>query len=153
MASSSLSEALHRLMHAYKWRLRANIRRHQITLPITHIRVLKGVGRLPDCTARVIVQRMGQDKSRVTRVLNDLVKEGLVERSDNPEDRRSQLLAPTDAGVEMLEKVSVLEGEAAACLTEGLDADELDTFLRIAATMTTNAMGHTTEPHRSHKHG
>lgn len=95
---------------------------------------------------------MGQDKSRITRVLNDLVHEGLIERSDNPDDRRSQLLAPTSAGKEMFEKISVLEEEAAACLIDGLNADELATFLRIASTMTANATDHETESHRNHKH-
>lgn len=152
MKPSSLNEALHQLIHAYKKQLIANIRQHQIALPITHIRVLKGVVRIPACTARVIAQRMGQDKSRITRVLNDLVHEGLVERSDNPDDRRSQLLAPTNAGKEMFEKISVLEEEAAACLTVGLSADELAIFLRIASTMTANAIDHETESHRSHQH-
>ncbi|WP_192034382.1 MarR family winged helix-turn-helix transcriptional regulator [Halomonas sp. YLGW01] len=153
MALPSLNEALHRLLHAYKKQLRANIRQHQISLPITHIRVLKGVGRIPDCTAMAIVQRMGQDKSRVTRVLNDLMHEGLIERSDNPSDRRSQLLTPTDTGLEMLEKIAALEDEAATCLTGQLSTDELETFLRIAATMTENATDHETEQHRSQDHG
>lgn len=152
MNISSLNEALHQLLHAYKRQLSTNIRQHQIALPITHIRVLKGVVRIPDCTARAIAQRMGQDKSRITRVLNDLVHEGLIERSDNPDDRRSQLLTPTSAGNEMFEKLSVLEEEAAACLTDGLSADELATFLRIATTITANATDHETESHRSHKH-
>lgn len=152
MALPSLNEALHRLLHAYKKQLRVNIRQHQIPLSITQIRVLKGIGRIPDCTAMAIAQRMGQDKSRVTRVLNDLAHEGLIERSANPNDRRSQLLKPTKAGVEMLGKLSTLEDEAATRLTGQISAHELETFLRIAAVMTESAAHHDTEQYRSEEY-
>ncbi|MFG6136717.1 MarR family winged helix-turn-helix transcriptional regulator [Halomonas sp. B23F22_10] len=153
MSSPSLNEALHRLLHAYKKQLRASIRQHRISLPITHIRVLKGVGRLPDCTAMAIAQRMGQDKSRVTRVLNSLMDEGLIERADHPNDRRSQLVTATEAGREMLETITVLEEEAASRLTDRLGPEEVETFLRIAATMTASADDHDTEPEGSQEHG
>lgn len=151
MGLPSLHETLYRLSHAYKKQLRASIRQHQVPLSITQIRVLKGVGRIPGCTAMAIAQRMGQDKSRITKVLNGLAHEGLIERSDNPNDRRSQLLAPTEAGMKMLEKLSALEDEAATCLTGQLSANELETFQQTAATMAENATDHDTRQHRSER--
>jgi hypothetical protein len=60
-------------------------------------------------------------------------------------------LALTDAGVEMLEKISVLEEGAADCLTEGA-APMSYRFFRIAAIMTANVIDHETGSHGSHKH-
>lgn len=152
MVLPSLNEALHRLLHAYQKQLRASIRQHQILLSITQIRVLKGVGRIPDCTAMAIAHRMGQDKSRVTRVLNELAHEGLIERSANPTDRRSQLLEPTQPGMEMLEMISMLEDEAATSLTSQLSNNELETFLRIASIMTKSATNQNLDQQRSEEH-
>ncbi|HCE52811.1 MAG TPA: MarR family transcriptional regulator, partial [Shewanella baltica] len=42
MPSLSLSETLHRLVHAYKKQLRSDIAAQEIDLPVTHIRALKG---------------------------------------------------------------------------------------------------------------
>lgn len=152
MVRPSLNEALHRLLHAYQKQLRASIQQHQILLSITQIRVLKGVGRIPDCTAMAIAHRMGQDKSRVTRVLNELAREGLIERSVNPNDRRSQLLEPTQPGMEMLEMISMLEDEAATSLTGQLSNNELEAFLRIAAIMTKSATNQDSDQQRSEEH-
>ncbi|WP_286222510.1 MarR family winged helix-turn-helix transcriptional regulator [Marinobacter apostichopi] len=135
MANSSLSDALHRLMHAYKRQLRAGIQQQQIPLPITHIRVLKGICRLPDATARSIAQRMNQDKAQITRVLNELMQSGLIEKTENPNDRRSQFLTPTREGAKMMSKIDALEEQAAEHMTRNLSDSELDTFVRIAGTM------------------
>ena len=47
MSAISLGETLHRLVHAYKKQLRADIAAQQIELPVTHIRALKGICRHP----------------------------------------------------------------------------------------------------------
>ncbi len=139
MATQSLNEALHQLLHVYKRQLRAGVIRHQIPLSITHIRMLKGICRIPDSTAGTFVQRMGQDKARVTRIINELMNDALVEKRDNPHDRRSQFLVPTDAGLKMLGRIEALEEEAAVQMTGQLSAEDIEAFMRITATMTQNA--------------
>lgn len=139
MTTPLLSDALHRLMHAYKRQLRAGIQQHQIPLPITHIRALKCICRLPDSTAQSIAQRMNKDKAQITRVLNELMQSGLIEKTENPSDRRSQFLVPTAAGKQMLSKIDLLEKQAAANMTRNLSADELEAFVRIAGVMIENS--------------
>jgi DNA-binding MarR family transcriptional regulator len=80
---------LHRLTHTYKSRLRETIKEKQIPLSIKHIRALKGISRNPACTAHSIAQRMQRDKAQITRVLNELLKDGLIAKIDNPKDSRS----------------------------------------------------------------
>ncbi|MCT7655620.1 MarR family transcriptional regulator [Oceanimonas sp. NS1] len=138
MTHPAFNDSLHRLMHAYKRQLRAGIQQHHISLPITHIRVLKAICRIPGVTARDIAQRMDQDKAQITRALNELTRSGFIARTPNPHDKRSQLLAPTAEGQALLSKIERLEQQAVAQMTHNLDSQELASFVRIANIMIDN---------------
>lgn len=136
MTTSNLSESLHRLMHVYKSQLRSGIRQQGITLPINQVRALKGVGRIQNCTAKLIADRMNQDKAQIARVVNGLLEQGLIEKAENPDDRRSQYLVATAEGDAMLTKIDTAEEQAAVFMTRKLNAEELQTFIRLSAAMT-----------------
>jgi DNA-binding MarR family transcriptional regulator len=135
MSSIPLGEAVHRLMHTYKYLLRKGVRDQEIELPVTHIRVLKGVCRSPESTAQSIAQRMQRDKAQITRALNDLIDAGLILKADNPHDRRSQLLKPTPKGKKIMAKLDAVEDWAVKQLTRNLAADDLAVFLHVSNTM------------------
>lgn len=135
---TTLSEPLHRLTHAYKSQLRRAIRDSQISLPITHIRALKRINAVTDCTAHSIVQHTRRDKAQITRVLNELLASGLIIKSDNPNDRRSQLLKLTPSGNQMLEQIQSLEKETTALMTKGMKQTDVDLFIRLANTLADN---------------
>ena len=138
MIAPSISESLHRLMHAYKSALRQAAADRQIGLPITHIRALKGICSNPECSAHSIAKRMQRDKAQITRVLNELLKEGLIEKRDNPADRRSQLLCPTQKGRDIMRELRSMEQKTAADMTRNLSREEVNAFVRIAAAMADN---------------
>ena len=143
MNTPLLSEALHRLMHAYKKQLREGMEKKDISLPVTQIRALKGICRRPDITAQQIAQRLRQDKAQVTRALNGLIESGLIEKTANPNDGRSHNLKPTSAGKRLLAKFDRIEVQASARMTRNLSAKDLKTFIRIANVMTDNSAGTT----------
>ena len=138
MPPISISESLHQLVHGYKSRLRESIRQQQFSLPITHIRVLKGICRNPECTAQSIGQRMQRDKAQITRVLNELLQEGLISKIDNPADGRSQLLRPSPAGEKLMAQLNALENKTIATMTQNLTTEDIATFVQIANTMADN---------------
>ncbi|MBU2873951.1 MarR family winged helix-turn-helix transcriptional regulator [Marinobacter salexigens] len=139
MTEGSLSEAVHRLMHAYKHLLREGVQRQKIELPVTQIRVLKAICRNDQINAQSIAKRMQRDKAQVTRALNDLIRDGLIVKGDNPLDRRSQLLNPTSEGRAVMTKLDSVEEWAVQQLTAKLESDELAFFLRISQTMADSA--------------
>jgi DNA-binding MarR family transcriptional regulator len=49
-----------------------------------------------------LVRRMGLSKQAVQQLLDDLVKDGVVERKGDPEDRRGKLIVFTAAGRKLL---------------------------------------------------
>ncbi|SIS74363.1 MarR family winged helix-turn-helix transcriptional regulator [Neptunomonas antarctica] len=135
---SSLSETLHRLTHTYKSRLRETIKEKQIPLPITHIRALKGISRNPACTAHSIAQRMQRDKAQITRVLNELLKDGLIAKIDNPKDRRSQLLQLTSSGELIMAQLNAVEQQITAQMTCNLSEQDVAAFIRISNSINDN---------------
>lgn len=141
MPPLSLNESLHRLTHAYKKQLRELIHEQQLDWPVTHLRVLKGVCRHPQCTAQSLAKQLQRDKAQITRVLNELQQAGLIDKTPNPDDRRSQLLCPTAEGEAVMVRLQRIEQQAAAQLTRHLSADELSTFIRIATTMIDSVHG------------
>lgn len=139
MPDRSLSEAVHRLMHAYTHLLREGIRKQQIELPVTHIRVLKGICRNRKATAQSIAKRMQRDKAQITRALNDLIEASLIVKADNPLDRRSQFLKPTPKGRKVMARIDAVEEWAVEQMTTKLGSDELTLFLRVSQTMADSA--------------
>ncbi|CAA0120552.1 MarR family winged helix-turn-helix transcriptional regulator [Zhongshania aliphaticivorans] len=145
MPPLALNEILHSLTHAYKSGLRAGVKEHQIPLPITHIRALKGIRRNPHCTAQSIAQRMQRDKAQITRVLNELLQDGFISKSDNPEDRRSQLLHLTKAGEKIVAQLDTIEQKTSCAMTANLSDEEMTLFIRIANTMISNLSADTSQ--------
>lgn len=138
MKSPYLSDALHRLTHAYKRRLREGVREEQIPLPITHIRVLKGISRNAQATAQSIALRMQRDKAQITRALNDLLRAGLIVKEANPADRRSHLLRPSPSGEKLMARLQAVEQRTVEAMTHNLEPGELARFIQLATTMANN---------------
>lgn len=78
--------------------------------------------------------------------MKELEAEALIERRDNPEDRRSHLLSLTGAGQTTLAAIRQAEQAAGQALTRGLNQDQLNTFIQLSQTMTQNLLPSGEEP-------
>jgi DNA-binding MarR family transcriptional regulator len=63
------------------------------------------------CTVSELVRVFGSKHSTMTSVLDRLEKRGLIERKDNPEDKRSFLVGLTGKGRKAAARVNVLVEE------------------------------------------
>lgn len=138
MKTRYLADPLQQLTHAYKSHMRRAVQAAGIEWPITHVRALKGIALTPHCTAQSLALRMRRDKAQITRVLNDLLEAALILKRHNPEDGRSQLLELSADGHALMQRVTALESAAAERMTNGLGAEQVDTFIRIAQRITDN---------------
>lgn len=68
------------------------------------------------------------DPSTISRQVAELVRRELVRREPDPSDGRANLLAITDAGREVCERVRTLRRELLAAAVAGWTDTELDTF-------------------------
>ena len=86
----------------------------------------------------------------LTRLLDRLAENGLIERRDDPNDRRANRLFLTPAARPLLERLSDLGTEMMMTVLEGLDAKTLEKMLHDLELMRENLRGaiqrNTTQP-------
>lgn len=87
------------------------------------LRILKGV--YPEGHARCeIASRMIERASDVTRIIDRLEKQGLVDRDRDTEDRRMSITRITKSGIETVEKIRPLIEKVHSVITKNLSDDE-----------------------------
>lgn len=105
-----LSNRLFRILEQYKIAMTQHFRAQQIALSPLHYKVLQLIHALDPATPQLIAQRSGRDKAQVTRLLQEMEKQGLIKKLPHPTDRRSICLALTPLACE---RVNQGEQEAA----------------------------------------
>ena len=115
----------------YGQRLNDLCREYEITHDQYNIlRILRGVH--PDGHPRFeIANRLVSRAPDVTRLIDRLVKQGLVERGWSPENRRHSIARITDAGLELLAAIDPDLDALQREVTAGLTREELATFTRV----------------------
>lgn len=111
------------------------LREHGITHDQYNIlRILRGVH--PAGHPRfAIAERLVSRAPDVTRLLDRLVRQGLVARGWSPENRRHSIATITDAGLALLATVDPSLHALQRHLTAGLADDELAAFVRVCDRM------------------
>jgi DNA-binding MarR family transcriptional regulator len=82
-------------------------------------------------TVPQIARRMGLTRQSVQASVNRLLADGLVASQDNPDHRRSPLIALTDRGRRAYESLDRLQVGWVNQLADGIDANELATAARV----------------------
>lgn len=97
--------------------------------------VLLGLDERPVRTQAALAEAIGADKTRIIRVLDDLQRRGLIERSPDPADRRVRLLSLTPEGRRVRDAVRAdirrMEERLLARLPDG----DREAFLRSLRTL------------------
>ncbi len=78
----------------------------QFDLPDAELRCLRLFGHERYLTPKGIAHRMGVVKSRITRLIEGLVKKGFIQRFKDPEDSRITLLRLTPQGQIQLDRIN-----------------------------------------------
>ncbi|MBN8867079.1 MAG: MarR family transcriptional regulator [Solirubrobacterales bacterium] len=86
----------------------------------------------------------GVQRPTVTRVVNRLLENGLIERREDPEDRRSALLTLTDQGRTYLAEHRSRKSAWLADLIEELPQEDAETLARAAQILSGALEGHRT---------
>ncbi|MDQ2661644.1 MAG: MarR family winged helix-turn-helix transcriptional regulator, partial [Actinomycetota bacterium] len=78
-----------------------------------------------------LANHLGIDRTVMTYLVDDLEKEGLVERRPNPTDRRQRQVVATDRGRELIENACRRVVDAQEHLLGTLDNDERTALRRL----------------------
>ncbi len=78
-----------------------------------------------------LARDMGANRQNIQRIVNDLVRDSLLEFQTNPHHRRAQLVVLTDAGRKAYSDAMLVEVPWANALADGLNPSELRTTHQI----------------------
>lgn len=138
MSESKSLESLFQLVHMLKRHMHEHIEQLNLNITPMHLRVLKIINKKQSCTAIDIAQFLNRDKAQVTRLLNELIKQSLIEKVPNPEDKRSQRLLVTSEGMAILSQLETIDSKMNDKMMRGISQKELEEFERITGLMTDN---------------
>ncbi len=85
-----------------------------------------------------VATRVGKDQPTTTRILDLLVKKGLIRREISQQDRRAFLLHVTEKGKKLIESTIPIEQECERLMTEGIDPEQMKLFWAIISQMNEN---------------
>ncbi len=82
-----------------------------------------------------LARDMGANRQNIQRIVNDLVKEGLVAFRTNPHHRRAQLAVLTEKGKETFDAAMRLQAPWINKLSEGLGVPDLEITSKVVAAL------------------
>nr|WP_237370700.1 MarR family winged helix-turn-helix transcriptional regulator [Rhizobium sp. SL42] len=95
---------------------------------IDAIGVIKRVAPHQEVTVGAIAEQMRIDPSRGSRIVADLVRQGLLERAASQEDGRRSIVRMTEAGKQVLEQIEEIKRELIIEATAGWPQDDIARF-------------------------
>jgi DNA-binding MarR family transcriptional regulator len=92
---------------------------------LAEARILMEIGNHPDCTATVLIQLLRIDAGYLSRILNRLEHNKLIDRKKSLEDGRSRILYLTEKGEEELSIIHEKSDLQIQQLIQGLSLEKL----------------------------
>jgi MarR family transcriptional regulator for hemolysin len=112
---------------ARRWRSLLDDKLRLIGQSSARMEALAAIMNAPSLSAQVdIAKRLRIEGPTMTRMLDTLEKDGLVERLADPSDRRTKQLRLTAEGEKVLEEIFAIADEMRGRLLGGLPEDKLD---------------------------
>src|SRR5688572_15336574 len=122
---------------ARRWRSLLDERLRLIGQSSARMEALAAIMNSPWPSAQVdIAKRLRIEGPTMTRVLDTLETDGLVERVPDPSDRRSKRLRLTPAGEAVLEQIFAIADEQRDRLLEGVESETMDELNRFLVLLT-----------------
>ena len=135
---TSAIETIRFLAYAVKRQLAIQLEAEELGLAPMQVRVMKIIHRRSPCTALDIASFIRRDKAQITRLINGLLEQGLIEKVPNPKDKRSQFLSLSPEGAKVQATLSKLTKRAEQSMNEGIAEKDMQTFFDVAKKMRKN---------------
>jgi MarR family transcriptional regulator, transcriptional regulator for hemolysin len=120
-----------------------------LPLPPSQCRALLTVAGNAGISQTGLARLCGLNSAQTTRLVDLLEREGWVERSPHPRDRRAHLLTLTAKAAQVLRRVSGIVGEADSQAQQHLSAEEVGTLLRLLERVRANLTASPLDPIQS----
>jgi DNA-binding MarR family transcriptional regulator len=110
-------------------------------LNLARWRTLAVIRRIRQCSMKELAFYSGADRTTLTRVVDQLVADGLVERWSPPRDRRRVQVTLSTKGMALYAEVARRWIAANAAMLQGIDAEALQAAIRTQQQVLRNVVG------------
>ncbi|BFM09772.1 MarR family winged helix-turn-helix transcriptional regulator [Halioxenophilus aromaticivorans] len=117
-------ERIAAVFHGYKTHISQEFAAAGVQGPPIQLRVLRLIQQLSPCTGQMLATEMKRDKAQITRLLQEMKTNGLVQQVPNPADKRSQLLEITATGQQTMVTMIAADDRVLAKLSALLTDEE-----------------------------
>ncbi|MDB1125164.1 MarR family winged helix-turn-helix transcriptional regulator [Vibrio algarum] len=138
MNTTSTTDTVFNFIQLYRLAMRSALKAHEIGLHSMHVKCLTYIERTEVCTANDIVRFFSRDKAQIARLIKEMIDKDWIQKTANPEDKRSQLLSLTENGKDLAELISATQTKVHTKIEENLTSQELAEFKRVADIMASN---------------
>ncbi len=109
-------------------RMRQHNFHHWMALGLTAVQLksLFYIVKVGDASSKKLSDTLGVTPANITGVVDRLIEHGLVQRVENPEDRRITFLRATDKGKKLFASLEEYAGEHLAKLLSSMNEEELE---------------------------
>lgn len=128
----SLNEELFSLFHTVRNSMIHNVKSIDENLSPMHLKSLKIISTIDECTGQKLADFMRRDKAQINRLIKELVKQSLIYKVDNEKDKRSQLLLLTERGNELVAQFNAIEQEVFNAMVGEVTSEQVVMFMQIA---------------------
>ena len=112
----------------------------EITITLEQLGLLHAISENKEEVAQQdMADLMNKDKSAILRIIDSLEKKRLVVRTNDPQDRRKNVLVVTQQGKSTIAKSLEISKELNEKLVEGISQSDIDTFFSVAERIRSNA--------------
>ncbi len=119
------------VLAARRWRSLLDEKLRPINQSAARMETLSAIMHSPELSPQVdIAKRLRIEGPTLTRMLDSLEKDGLVERIPAPRDRRTKLLKLTEAGETTLKDIFAIADDLRERLLDGHSEDEIEQMNR-----------------------
>ena len=101
--------------------------------------LINQLDRAGELSQKELAELTRKEQATITRYLDTLERKGLVVRSRNKTDRRAHSISITDQARELIRTVQPITLDAANQLIEGIEQQDLDTFVAVLGRLKGNA--------------
>ena len=133
-----LSEALFNLVHAVRNNMKQEIKLLAIDLSPMHLKSLKVISLIDDCTGQKLADFMGRDKAQINRLIKELLSQELITKTDNEKDKRSHILTLSIKGNEIIALFRTAEKQLFDKMVNNVSAEKISDFIELSQTLREN---------------
>lgn len=141
MNRNSLEQQIANLTQSLRENISKELIKKEITLTFYQSLVLFRIAEKTPCTAHDVVVSTKKDKAQITRLVNDLIAIGYLDRTPNPKDKRQLLLTLTATGQECFEEIRAVREKISEKMTRGIPQNQQQEMLRWIQLMENNLAG------------